>query len=363
MTEQDLKEARVQELMAEKGLDALVLRRASSFSWATCGKSSYINTATDYGDATLVYTSSGRYAVANNIETPRLEIEEGLGAQGWEFVTPNWYEPDDALERLTQGMRVGADGPLTGVTDVSSDMARLRSRLTTEEVERFRQLARLCADGLNAAMRRIEPGQTEHEIAGLLAGEMASRGVWPVVDLVATDERIYKYRHPLPTEKRLERYAMVVLCGRKWGLVCSATRLAHFGALPDELKRKQEAVAQVDASFITSTRPDATVAGIFNKAVQTYADAGFPDEWWLHHQGGAAGYEPREYVGTPSSSETVQGGQVFTWNPSITGVKSEDTILVDAEGNEILTEMPEWPSIGVELDGQAVSRPAILEIG
>ena len=57
----------------------------------------------------------------------------------------------------------------------------------------------------------------------------------------------------------MERYAMLVLCGRKWGLVCSITRLVHFGALSDEVRRKMQATAQVDATFIAATRPGQTL--------------------------------------------------------------------------------------------------------
>ena len=88
---------------------------------------------------------------------------------------------------------------------------------------------------------------------------------------------------------------------------------------------------------------------------------GFPDEWQLHHQGGPAAYEPREYVGTPNSTDTVEVGQAYAWNPSITGVKSEDTILIGQEGNEVLTAIPDWPTLFMEVDGQNIPRPAILE--
>ena len=214
---------------------------------------------------------------------------------------------------------------------------------------------------MNATMRAIEPGQTEFEIASLLSKETYARGVLPIVDLVATDRRIFEYRHPLPTSKRLERYAMVVLCGRKWGLVCSITRPVHFGPLPEEVRRKQEAVAHIDATFIAATRPGAPVRDIFSRAVDAYAAAGFPNEWKRHHQGGAAGYEPREYLGTPSSTESVLEGQVFAWNPSITGSKSEDTFLVGADGNEVITQIDGWPTLPVEVGGQTIHRPLILE--
>jgi antitoxin VapB len=155
---------------------------------------------------------------------------------------------------------------------------------------------------------------------------------------------------------------MLVLCGRRWGLVCSLTRLVHFGPLPDEVRRKAEAAAWVDATLIAATRPGRVLGEIFQQACAAYAAAGFPDEWQLHHQGGPAGYEPREFVAVPDSPEVVSLGQAYAWNPSITGAKSEDTILVGESGNEVLTAVQDWPSIPVTIDGLEIPRPAILEV-
>jgi antitoxin VapB len=95
-----------------------------------------------------------------------------------------------------------------------------------------------------------------------------------------------------------------------------------------------------------------------------YAATGFTNEWQLHHQGGPAAYEPREFLATPGSSDVVAVGQAYAWNPSITGTKSEDTILVGEAGNEVLTTISGWPTLPVTLaDGQVVMRPAILEVG
>jgi Xaa-Pro aminopeptidase len=362
MTEFSQKQGRIQTLLAERKLDALLLRRVSSFAWATCGAASYVNTATTNGEAALVITPSGRYLITNNIEAPRLEQEEKLAAQGWEFRVAPWHEARDTVAELTRGLRLGADGPYPGATDLADDLARLRANLTPEEGERFRELGRLCAEAMDSAVRAVRPGQTEYQIAGMLAHEAESRGVQAIVNLIATDERIFAFRHPLPTAKKLERYAMLVLCGRRWGLVCSVTRLVHFGRLPDELRRKAQAVAQVDASFIAATRPGQSLGEIFRRGMSAYAEVGFADEWRLHHQGGPAGYEPREYVATPDSTDVVSLGQVYAWNPSITGTKSEDTILVGEVENEVLTAIEGWPTLSVTVDGQPFARPAILEI-
>jgi antitoxin VapB len=101
-----------------------------------------------------------------------------------------------------------------------------------------------------------------------------------------------------------------------------------------------------------------TLGDIFSKAAATYAATGFPDEWQKHHQGGTAGYEPREYLAVPGSTDRVIVGQAYAWNPSITGYKSEDTILVGETQNQILTEIPNWP--GMIIDG--IARPSILVV-
>jgi Xaa-Pro aminopeptidase len=362
MSEFSQKQDRIQTLLEERKLDALLLRRVSSFAWATCGAASYVNTATTNGEAALVMTPSGRHVVTNNIEATRLEQEEKLTAQGWDFRVVPWYEAQDTVAELTRGLRLGAEGPYPDATDLSDDLAHLRAHLTPEEGERFRALGRLCTEAMESAARMLSPGQTEYQIAGLLAREAESRGVQAIVNLVATDKRVFDFRHPLPTDKKLERYAMLVLCGRKWGLVASVTRFVHFGSLPNELRGKQEAVAQVDAAFIAASRPGARIADIFRKGVEAYAKAGYPHEWKLHHQGGVVGYEPREHLATPTSSQVVKAGQAFAWNPSITGTKSEDTILIGEKGGEVITAMEDWPRIPVQVEGQSIERAAILEV-
>ena len=362
MTEFDLKQDRLRALLAERHLDALLLQRASSFAWATCGAASYINTAATNGEASLLVTPSAHYLITNNIEATRLRQEEQLEAQGWEFRIAPWHAAQTAVAELTRGLKLGCDGSYPGAADVSHQMARLRASLTPEEGERCRALGRICAEAMNVAIRAIRPGQTEYEIAARLAHEAQSRGAQPIVNLIATDARIFSFRHPLPTGKKLERYAMLILCGRKWGLVCSITRLAHFGHLPDEVRRKTEATAQVDAAFVAATRPGQTLGQVFQRVQAAYAAVGFPDEWQLHHQGGPAGYEPREFIATPGSTDVVVVGQAYAWNPSITGTKSEDTILVGQASNEILTTIPDWPTLRVTVDGQTFQRPAILEV-
>jgi len=363
MNELENKLARIRALLDQRHLDALLLQRVSSFAWASCGAASYINTASTTGEASLLITRAGpRYLITNNIEAPHYAREEGLEAQGWEFRLEPWHRANPAVAELTRGLKLGADLAYPGALDLSTEVARLRVDLLPEEQARMRAVSADSAEALGAAARAVQPGMSEMEIAALIEYEAQKRVAQPIVALVATDQRIFDYRHPLPTAKKLERYAMLIVCGRRQGLVCSLTRLVYFGRLPDEIRRKAEATARVDATVIAATRPGKTLGQVFGDLQQAYAQAGYADEWQLHHQGGSAAYEAREFFGLPGSPEPVKAGQVFAWNPSITGTKSEDTILVSQDGFEVLTATPGWPVWPVTVGERTVDRPAILEV-
>jgi antitoxin VapB len=140
------------------------------------------------------------------------------------------------------------------------------------------------------------------------------------------------------------------------------TRLIHFGPLSDELKKKSEAVAYIDAKLIKSTQAGKTVSDVFQIMKAAYAKVGFADEWQMHHQGGPAGYASREFLAKEDMEIPIGIGQAYAWNPSISGCKSEDTILVKESSNEILSVIEGWPTVSVYIDGQTIERPQILVV-
>ena len=362
MNEFMCKQEKIRQLLDDNKLDALLLKRVSSFAWATCGAASYVNSATTLGDSFLLITKNNRFLLSQNNEAPRLEDEELLKAQGWEFRVKRWDSGEDLVSELIKGMRFGADGDHPGALNLSVEIGRLRTQYSIEEQERFRILGKFCAQAMQEAIECVTPGQTEFEIAACLASAAQARGVQPIVNLIATDERVFKYRHPLPTAKTMDRYVMLAMCGRLKGMVCSITRLIYFGKIPDELLKKSDSIIRIDAEMILHTTPGRTLGAMYDDIISFYKKYGYPAEWELHHQGGMMGYEPREFKASPGSIEMIQDGQGFSWNPTIAGVKSEDTILVNGTNQEILTEIPDWPFIIVEIDGKKIKRPLIKEM-
>lgn len=359
-----VKRQRVAALLEQQGLAGLALGRNASVSWALAGSEAHVALNDETAVATVLYTPECDYLLANQIEMPRLLAEECTDLP-FVPVTFPWYDTERRAALIAErcgGGPVGADVALPGVQDYTDHIAALRYQLTPEEQTRLRDLSARAGAAVETAMGELAPGMSEYAIAGLLAEECLLRDITPVVLLVAADERIQRFRHPIPTSKTLERAAMLVLCARRWGLIVSVTRLIHFGPIPAMLQERAQACARVDAALLAATRPGATAGAIFTQLQAAYAAEGFADEWRLHHQGGAAGYENREWLATPDSNALVYAEQAFAWNPSISGVKSEDTVLVQESGTAVLTATPDWPKIAVTVGDQVFERPAILEV-
>ena len=90
-----------------------------------------------------------------------------------------------------------------------------------------------------------------------------------------------------------------------------------------------------------ATLPGRTLADAFEDCRRFYAEAGFQDEWKLHHQGGMTGYGSREVIATPQTPQAIQAGQAFAWNPSITAAKTEETFILTESGPEVITPAPD----------------------
>jgi antitoxin VapB len=365
-TERGLKHGRLAALLKKHGLDGVLLSRRCNFSWYTCGAArNYVSTADDVGNSTLLVTGEGAVVLTTNIEAARLRAEDlpALGIETAEYFYPDGADRAAAFARAIGRRRVAADVPVAGVEAerLPPEFNALRWALTEGEIARYRRLCDDAVAAIEGVVRRVQPGQTEDELAGMVAGELRRRGCLPWVLLVAADERVARFRHPLPTAKRVQRYFMLVIGAERGGLVAAYSRLGHFGKVPADLEARHRAVCTVDAALIAATRPGAALGDIFAEAQAAYAAVGFADEWRLHHQGGSIGYLPREVKAGPADMTAALVDQAFAWNPSITGTKSEDTILCTTCGPTPLAAPTDWPMVKAEWKGAAFDRPAILE--
>ncbi len=356
----------LRELMARQEWEWVLLQSPGSFAWLSGGGRSFIVAGDPRGVGFLLASQASVHLLAANIEIPRLPDEElaGLDLTVQAVPWPEFFaDPVPAVRAITGGAVLASDLPLPGAVDGSSQLRELRSRLGADDIARYRLLGRDTALAVEQTAREVGPGESEFSAAARLQEKLNRSGIVAPVLLVASDRRIWTHRHPLPTGKAIERYLMLVACALRDGLWCSITRLAHFGKPDPDLSARAAACAQVDSAYIAASVPGNTVEQAFTAGRSAYAAQGYPDEWRLHHQGGPAGYGSREFFAGTGPDLQIQFGHSFAWNPSIAGVKSEDTVIVTgspdgAPRSEVITETGDWPQLSGP--GQALPRPAIL---
>jgi len=339
--DRSVKQQRLARLRTDAGAPALLLTSHEAVSWYLDGVRTHVSLAGPPVLAVRVDADGDRLFVAAN-EADRLADEELLPADAARIVRVPWQTPPAEA--------AAAAGPAAPEAGLAGVLRAARAALLPGERDRYRLLGRQTAEAVTDAAGILSDDITERRAASVLAAALAERGIDPLVILVAGRARL-GHRHPLPTDARLGDRAMLVVCGRRDGLIANATRWVGSPG-PDD-----ERILAVEADFLSATRPGATLADAFARGCAAYGAHGFAaDEWTRHHQGGPTGYAGRDPRATALTADPIVAGQAFAWNPSAPGAKVEDTVLIGEEGVEVLTLDPRWPTV----THAGLARPAAL---
>lgn len=319
--------------MNEHMFDRFFVYRPENFAWLTGGGDCTV--AEGEGIGFLEVTPGSIRLHTSRVEVGRLIDEERAEL---ETVTHPWYE----------------DQQVMSPNDNEHDLSLLRLVLSKYEQERYRSLGRDAALSLEGALQMAEPNWTESRLSGEIAHKLREHGIKPVVLLVAGEKRVFRYRHPLPKRNKIGRLVMGVVCGRRDGLIANLTRMKNFG-MPDAISLYEQ-VLKVEERALSASVPGAKLGDVIDAVRQGYASIGKPEAFFEHHQGGIAGYLPREILATPGDGTHLARGMCVAWNPSLAGAKVEDTCLITDDGLEVLTCSQDWPTVMVN----DRKRPAML---
>jgi Xaa-Pro aminopeptidase len=135
---------------------------------------------------------------------------------------------------------------------------------------------------------------TEEQVARDVRVAFAQDSIDLDVLIVGSDDRVFKYRHPLPTSKGIEKYVLVHPAASRWGLHANVSRSVHFGAPPNAVRRPYQAAATVEARIFGMLRPGLKFSEILARQKGWYEELGFPGGVgapfpgrpdWLHDSG------------------------------------------------------------------------------
>src|SRR3972149_1699034 len=215
------KRRRVLAILDALELEAVVLRDPANIAWYGGGARARIVEGGDPGVFDIVVRRDGDEIATDEIEAPRPADEERAG----------------------------------GAAAVRDALVRARQRLTPPEIERYARLGADAAAAMTDAILALTPAMSEWTAAGELAARLLQRGLTPVLLPAAGEARLGPSRHPLPTAAPLGRRGMLVVCGRRDGLLAHLPRLFAFGPIEPEGAERYERLLRVEAAFLDALRP------------------------------------------------------------------------------------------------------------
>jgi antitoxin VapB len=343
----------LRELMKDKGLDAFVLRRNPNLAWAIAGRA-HVPTTIDMACFDLIISHDSATAITNVVEAPRLIAEE-LPSEVT-VQTIKWSEGRDPL--LPTGSKVGSDQPGADRIDLGVEVEMIRASLIDSDLARFQAICVDAAVALGNAMKQVESSDREIDVAGLITHSLWQADLEIAFLGVAGQDRVHKFRHPLPTDAVVGNRVSASICAKRKGLIASVTRIVTFGQVTEQMVSDYTSIFKVEAALLDATVVGKPFSDPINAAIAAYPANGFDaDEWTKHHQGGPTGFLPRDWPANQNSTRLIADNQPIAWNPTGKGWKAEDTIVATDSGVKILTNDPEWPVR--ELNGRI--RPDFLQ--
>lgn len=360
-----LKRQRVDRMLRERGMEALLLTKHPNFSWITAGGKSFVANCFDAGAVAVLITGQGMYAICNVIEEPRLRKEEMLPELGFELLVYGWEEnrlAEFVIKHVSAMDKVVSDMPCGGAVVANEWIRPLRLCMTENEMGRYRYLGDTMSMALEEYLPTIKPGMTELEIAGGISDALWKYNIEQVMHLVSADERACLFRHGLPTKRPLKNNLIVSINGRYKGLITTVSRMIHFGKPEDSLIRQYRDCSEMECMAAARAAVGEDEIHMYETLKQAYLDKGYKGMFEKHGQGGCQGYWPREYMITPDCHHKIQENQAYCYNPVVDGTKSEDSFLVTKSGPVFITRPISYPKLVWEIDGIRMERPDLLVV-
>lgn len=358
-----VKEERILRFLSENQMDGMIIGRRDNFSWLTNGMDNGVVLSSEVGFSYLYISKDERICISLFADDARAkdELLEGLG---FEHVAVYWTEnsKEDYLAQLIQGKKVMSDIAIANAHVDVNAIYRLHYPLTELEIQTYRELGEMADCILTKTAKQIKQGMTELELKKIFLMNCAEYDVDIDVLLIGSDERIFQYRHCAPTNKKIDRYVMISPVFRKYGLHVNLCRLVHIGEPSEEIKRKYDAVCQIQANIIAMSQAGIKFKKIYDLQKRLYEQMGYAKEWEKHMHGAPIGYMLADGSTLFDEDRVMDINQPYEWFVTITGAKSAELVVNINNTIEILSTAGYWKCNEYIVDNKSVYLPEIRVI-
>lgn len=360
--ETKIKEKRLIEYMTQNRYDAIVLGRRDNFRWITGGRCNKVIESNETGFGTIVIKSNGdKFVIGYETDIKRI-IEEELQNIDYQPIPLKWYKqtPVDKLIEILKGKRVLADIYVEGTKYGLNEIYGLHYPLLESEILRYKEVAGDVEKIVASIANEITPGMTELGIKARLMQEFTAIDIEVDVLLLGSDERISNYRHPIATDKKIDKYIMISPAVSKWGLHVNIARFIYFGRPDEALLNRFEVVNSIEAAVISECVPGKRFADILELQKRLYQEYGYQHEWEKHFQGGITGYMISDPTKCLDLEACIVNNQTYEWVITLDGVKAAELSFNDGFKQYLFSVNDFWPTKKYEYNNIKFKLPQLL---
>ena len=352
---------KLEQAMAEHGLDALVATSPENVAWASGAAPPSQKTVRSRLAAAIVPRHGESELVAIALEGPVVRTQSRLDSIRLyeEFVEDPVLVFADSLRQ--RGLDDGAVGieethlshadyeklaaalPAARLVRADELFAELRMVKTPAEIEAIRDIGAAAERIASEVCDRFGAGSTEREIANFVAERYAEAGGDGLTMLVVGSGPRSAAVNAPPTGRTLERGDVLRLdiIGTKGRYHSDVARTAVVGEPTAEQQQVYDLLHGVHRRCLAALRPGALSSDVYAIYRQAMDDAGLPPYHFVGHGLGITLHED-PFVNALSSTP-LEEGMVLCIEPLTLlegrfGMQIEDEVLITADGYEPFTE-------------------------
>ncbi|MEV0399063.1 Xaa-Pro peptidase family protein [Actinoallomurus sp. NPDC050550] len=342
----EARRARLAGLIAARDADAALITRLVNVRYLT-GLASSNAALLVHADGTAVLATDGRYAGTAARVCPELECvidRNTSGALAAKVPGRLAFEAHDVTVEARDTLAAEPDAP--ELVALGHAVEELRKVKDEEEIALLAEACAITDRAFDAVLPAIRPGVTERQIAIALDRAMVDLGAEQTAfaTIVASGPN-GAIPHHVPSDRAIEHGDLVTMDfgARQGGYHADMTRTVAVGAAGAWEREIYDLVAAAQAAGVAAARADAITKEVDAAARDLIGAAGHGDDF-PHGLGHGVGLEIHEaplmgYDKTGKLTDRVP----ITVEPGVYvagrgGVRIEDTLVVRADGPELLTK-------------------------